>query len=220
MTHLRPDSQKAAGYGVQALLIATTNPNKIREIRPLLADLKIDLITLADGAPVQEPEENGATFWENARIKALAYAAATGHIAVAEDSGLEIDALGGEPGIHSARFLGASTPYPARFAEIFRRLGSRPRDARFVTALAVARGSELLFETETSIEGRIADAPAGDHGFGYDPIFWYPPFGCTTAQLTGTVKSSISHRARAFRDLQGWLSTKSAISLFRNGTIL
>ena len=105
------------------LLIATTNPNKIREIRPLLADLPIDLITLADVAPVQEPEENGATFWENARIKALAYAAATGHIAVAEDSGLEIDALGGEPGIHSARFLGASTPYPVRFTEIFRRVG-------------------------------------------------------------------------------------------------
>ena len=220
MTHLRPDPQTAAGFGGQAVLVATTNPNKVREIRPLLADLQIAVITLADVAPVQEPEENGATFWENARIKALAYAAATGHIAVAEDSGLEIDALGGEPGIHSARFLGAATSYPDRFTEIFRRLGSRPRDARFVTALAVARKSELLFETETSIEGHIADAPAGDHGFGYDPIFWYPPFFCTTAQLTDTVKSSISHRARAFRDLHGWLSTKSAIRLFRNGTIL
>ncbi len=123
--------------------IATTNPNKVREIRPLLADLPIDLVTLADVAPVPEPEENGATFWENARIKALAYAAATGQIAVAEDSGLEIDALGGEPGIHSARFLGASTPYPDRFAEIFRRLGGQPREARFVTALAVARGSRI-----------------------------------------------------------------------------
>ena len=206
--------------GYSELLIATTNPNKIREIRPLLVDLPIDLITLADVAPVQEPEENGATFWENARIKALAYARATDHVAVAEDSGLVIDALGGEPGIQSARFLGASTPYPDRFTEIFRRLGGRSREARFVTALAVARGSELLFETETSIEGRIADAPAGDHGFGYDPIFWYPPFFCTTAQLTDSVKSSISHRARAFRDLQGWLSTKSAIGLFRNRTVL
>ena len=204
----------------RGLLIATTNPNKIREIRPLLANLSIDLITLADVAPLQEPEENGATFWENARIKALFYAGATDHIAVAEDSGLEIDALGGEPGIHSARFLGASTPYPDRFTEIFRRLGGRSREARFVTALAVARESEVLFETETSIEGRIADAPAGDHGFGYDPIFWYPPFFCTTAQLTDSVKSSVSHRARAFRDLQGWLSTKSAIGLFRNRTVL
>jgi XTP/dITP diphosphohydrolase len=202
------------------LLIATTNPNKIREIRPLLAGLPIAVITLADVAPVPEPEENGATFWENARIKALAYAAATGAIAVAEDSGLEIDALGGEPGVHSARFLGAATPYPDRFTEIFRRLGPQPREARFVTALAVARGAEVLFETETAVEGRIADAPAGDHGFGYDPIFWYPPLHCTTAQLTDVQKSSVSHRARAFRDLHGWLATNSAIGLFRNSTIL
>ncbi len=209
MIPLRPDSQTAPGYEGQALLIATTNPNKVREIRPLLADLPIELITLADVAPVQEPEEDAATFWENARLKALAYATATGQVAVAEDSGLEIDALGGEPGVHSARFLGTSTPYPDRFREIFRRLGRRPREARFVTALAVARGSELLFETETSIEGLVADAPAGDHGFGYDPIFWYPPFRCTTAQLTDALKSAVSHRARAFRDLHRWLSLRS-----------
>jgi XTP/dITP diphosphohydrolase len=220
MIPLRPDPQNTADFGRQTLLIATTNPNKVREIRPLLADLPIELVTLADVAPVREPEENGATFWENARIKALAYARATGHVAVAEDSGLEIDALGGEPGIHSARFLGAAASYPERFAEIFRRLEQRPREARFVTALAVARGSELFFETETAIEGRVADAPAGDHGFGYDPIFWYPPFGCTTAQLTDMVKAGVSHRARAFRDLHGWLSTKSAIGLFRNSTIV
>jgi XTP/dITP diphosphohydrolase len=196
---------------LKKLLIATTNPNKVREIRPLLADLPVDIITLADVEAVAEPEETGATFWENARIKALAYASATGEIAVAEDSGLEIDALGGAPGVHSARFLGASTGYPERFAEIFRRLGSQPRDARFVTALAVARGSELLFETETSIEGRIANGAAGDHGFGYDPIFLYPPLECTTAQLVDLDKAMVSHRARAFRDLRRWLATKSAI---------
>ena len=193
------------------ILIATTNPNKVREIRPLLADLPIDIVTLADVGPAIEPEETGATFWENARIKALAYAAATGEVAVAEDSGLEIDALGGAPGVHSARFLGASATYRARFDEIFRRLGSQPRDARFVTALAVARGSELLFETETSVEGRIADAATGDHGFGYDPIFLYLPFGYTTAQLIDRDKAMVSHRARAFRDLRRWLGTKSAI---------
>jgi len=191
---------------VKSLLVATTNPNKIREIRPLLADLPIELITLADVDPVAEPEETGATFWENARIKALAYAAATNHIAVAEDSGLEVDALGGDPGVHSARFLGASTPYPVRFEEIFRRLGSKPRDARFVTALAVARGAEILFETETSIDGLIASKAIGDHGFGYDPIFFYPPLGCTTAQLIDADKAMVSHRARAFRDLRRWLS--------------
>ena len=199
MTHLRQ------GYGGHALLLATTNPNKVREIRPLLAEMPIELITLADVGAVPEPEETGTTFWDNARIKALAYAAATGHVAVAEDSGLEIDALNGEPGVQSARFLGASTPYPVRFEEIFRRLGSKPRDARFMTALAVARGSEILFETETSIEGVIADQAAGEHGFGYDPIFFYPPLGCTTAELIDADKSMVSHRARAFRDLRAWL---------------
>ena len=200
------------------LLVATTNPNKIREIRPLLADLPIELITLADVDPIGEPEETGATFWANARIKALAYAAASNHIAVAEDSGLEIDALGGEPGVHSARFLGAATTYATRFEEIFRRLRSKPRDARFVTALSVACGSEILFETETAIDGVIAEKPIGDHGFGYDPIFFYPPLGCTTAQLIDADKAKVSHRARAFRDLHAWLRTKSAIELFRLGT--
>ena len=212
MTHLRQ------GYGGQDLLVATTNPNKIREIRPLLADLPITLITLADVDPVPEPEETGTTFWENARIKALAYAAATHHIAVAEDSGLAIDALGGEPGVQSARFLGAAATYPARFEEIFRRLGSKSREARFVTALAVARGSEILFETETSIAGTVAESAIGDHGFGYDPIFFYPPLNCTTAQLIDADKAMVSHRARAFRDLHRWLATKSAIDLFRNST--
>lgn len=191
------------------ILVATTNPNKIREIRPLLADLPIEILTLADVDPVTEPEETGATFWENARIKALAYAAATNEMVVAEDSGLEVDALGGEPGVHSARFLGAATPYAARFEEIFRRLESQPRAARFVTALAVARGPEILFETETSIEGLIADAAIGDHGFGYDPIFFYPPLGCTTAQLADADKAMVSHRARAFRDLHAWLRARA-----------
>jgi XTP/dITP diphosphohydrolase len=195
------------------LLLATTNPNKIREIRPLLSSLPIELITLADVDPVAEPDETGTTFWENARIKALAYAAATNRLAVAEDSGLEVDALGGDPGVQSARFLGASTPYPVRFEEIFRRLGSKPRNARFMTALAVARGSEILFETETSIDGLIAGKAIGDHGFGYDPIFFYPPLGRTTAELNDADKAMVSHRARAFRDLHGWLVTKSASQL-------
>ena len=189
----------------RTLLVATTNPNKLREIRPLLAGLAIELVTLADVAAVPEPEETGATFWENARIKALAYADATGLATVAEDSGFEVDALGGEPGVRSARFMGPSATYPERFAEIFRRLNGQDSAARFVTALAVAKGNALLFETETAVEGRIADTPRGAHGFGYDPIFWYPPFGRTTAELTDQDKAAVSHRGRAFRDLQGWL---------------
>jgi XTP/dITP diphosphohydrolase len=187
------------------LLIATTNRNKLREIRPLLADLSIELITLADLPPIPEPEESGRTFWENARIKALAYGRSSDLPTVAEDSGLEIDALDGEPGVYSARFLRPEATYPERFAEIYRRLApfrEADRQARFVTALAMARGQELLFETETAVEGRIASAPAGIHGFGYDPIFFYAPLGKTTAELTDLEKSAISHRARAFRDLK------------------
>src|SRR5262245_20325758 len=100
------------GDGGQRLLIATTNPNKAREIRPLLADVAVELLTLADLPPIPEPDETGTTFWENARIKALAYSKATGLTAIAEDSGLVIDAMSGEPGVHSARFMGAATPYP------------------------------------------------------------------------------------------------------------
>jgi XTP/dITP diphosphohydrolase len=190
------------------LLIATTNPNKVREIRPLVAGLAIDILTLRDIPTIPQPEENGSTFWENARIKALEYAQSTGLTVVAEDSGLEIDALDGEPGVHSARFLGPDVPYPARFAEIHRRLAAQPhrgRDARFVTALSVAAAGRVLFESEATIEGEIAPRPAGEHGFGYDPIFYYPPLKKTTAELTLQEKSAVSHRARAFRDCMRWL---------------
>ena len=191
------------------ILIATTNPNKIREIRPLLAGVPFELVTLVDIDPISEPEENAHTFWENARIKALAYSKASGLISVAEDSGLEVDAMNGEPGVLSARFMGAATPYPDRFSEIFRRINGRDRSARFVTALSMARGDEILFETETTIEGEIARAASGAHGFGYDPIFWYPPLQRTTAQLPDPEKAIVSHRARAFRDLRRFFATRT-----------
>ncbi|HEX8027782.1 MAG TPA: non-canonical purine NTP pyrophosphatase [Vicinamibacterales bacterium] len=204
-----PGSAPSSGRFLAAkLLIATTNPDKIREIRPLLAGVPVELVTLADVPPIPEPEESGSAFWSNARIKALAYARGSGLFSVAEDSGLEIEALHGEPGVLSARFLGPNASYPQRFAEIFRRLDGQPRTARFVTALAVARGNEILFETETAVEGEIAMGPAGEFGFGYDPIFWYPPFGGTTAQLRDADKAVISHRARSFRDLRRWLVTQ------------
>ena len=190
------------------LLIATANAKKLFEIRPLLAGASVELVTLADLPPVSAPAEAGTTFWANAREKALAYARHSGLTTVAEDSGLEIAALHGAPGVRSGRFLGEGVSYPERFEEIYRRLaaaGTAERRARFVTALAVARANELLFETEASVEGRIADAPAGVHGFGYDPIFLYPPFGRTTAELTTAQKSAVSHRARAIRDLGRWL---------------
>ena len=195
-----------AGEGTDVLL-GTTNSNKVREIRPLLAGLPIRLITLREIAPIPEPDESANTFWENARIKALAYANGSGLLSIAEDSGLEIDAMNGDPGVLSARFMGAAVSYPDRFKEIFRRIGTHDRTARFVTALAVARGNTIVFETETSIEGEIAREPAGAHGFGYDPIFFYPPFRQTTAELPDPIKAIVSHRARAFRDLRRLLPT-------------
>ena len=192
------------------LLLATSNPNKVREIRPLLKHLPLEIVTLADLAPIPEPHETHSTFWENARQKAFAYARASGLTVVAEDSGIEIAALNGEPGVYSARFLGQNVSYPDRFAEIHRRLASQPdasRDARFVTALVVVKGDEVLFETEATIDGEIADAPRGDHGFGYDPIFFYRPLGMTTGELTLERKAVVSHRARAFRDFARWAKT-------------
>jgi XTP/dITP diphosphohydrolase len=187
------------------LLVATTNPSKLREIRDVLDGSTFEIVTLADIGTIPEPEETGLTFWENARAKALSYAQAAGLTTVAEDSGLEVDALGGDPGVRSARFLGAATSYGDRFTEIYRRLNAFPaarRDARFVTALAVATGETLLFETETIVEGEVAVVPAGTGGFGYDPIFLYPPFGTTTAGMTPAEKRAVSHRARAFRNLR------------------
>ena len=190
------------------LLVATTNPHKVREIRPLLADCGVTVQTLDDLPPIVEPDESAATYWENAREKALAYGRATDWMVVAEDSGLEITALDRAPGVRSARFLGHGASYSERFAEIYRRLATHPpahRHARFVTALAAVRGGTILFETEAWIDGEVAMAPTGDRGFGYDPIFLYPPLRRTTGELTLEEKGGVSHRARAFRDFAGWL---------------
>jgi XTP/dITP diphosphohydrolase len=189
------------------LLIATTNPGKLLEITPLLEDLPIEVITL-DGFPsLNPPEETGRTFAENARAKAQYYASATGLLTVAEDSGLEIEALGGNPGVESARFGGASTPYPRKFALIYEALagvGHANSAARFVCALALADNNEILFEARGKIDGRIAPAPAGDGGFGYDPIFFYPPFDCTLAEAPDR-KMTVSHRTKAFEQLRHYL---------------
>ena len=193
------------------LVLATTNRDKVREIREILAGVPVDLATLADVPPIEPPEETGLTFAENARLKAMYYAAALGGaggvLVAAEDSGLEIDALGGRPGVESARFGGAGTPYPEKFALIHDALGATPppeRTARFVCALAVVRDGRVLFEARGTIEGRIAPTPAGAGGFGYDPIFFYPPFGCTLAEAASR-KSTVSHRGEAFRRLRVFL---------------
>jgi XTP/dITP diphosphohydrolase len=220
---------------MRRLLIATTNQGKLGEIREILGGLPLELLTLAEYPNIDAPEETGLTFAENARLKALYYAAATGRLTVAEDSGLEIDALGGAPGVESARFGGPQISYPEKFALIYELLRKqRPPDhlrrrlrrsavasakaealaeaegrpdehtARFVCVLALAEGDRILFQTRGTVEGKIAAEPRGTGGFGYDPIFFYPPFGCTLASA-GARKSSVSHRGSAFRHLRSWL---------------
>ena len=188
------------------LLIATTNPGKLREILALLDGVANQLLTVADWPSVTTPEETGKTFSANARLKALHYAAATGLPTVAEDSGLEIDALGGAPGVESARFGGVQVTYPEKFRLIYARLGTDSNNAaaRFVCALALADRGRVVFEASGTVEGMVAPAPRGSGGFGYDPIFYYPPFGCTFAEA-GDRKAEVSHRAQAFRRLRAHL---------------
>ena len=192
---------------MRTLVIATTNKGKVREIEEILVGAGFDLVTLTRWPDVAAPEETGRTFEENARQKALYYAAATGALTVAEDSGLEIDALGGMPGVESARFGGARTPYAEKFELIYnalRKRGDATSSARFVCALALARSNRILFESRGTIEGTIAPQPSGLGGFGYDPIFFYPPFGQTLAEASDR-KGDVSHRGQAFGALRAFL---------------
>lgn len=192
-----------------AIVIATSNPGKIREIQALLRG--VATATLDAWPHVTPPDETGRTFEENARQKALYYAAATGALVVAEDSGLEIDALGGVPGVESARYGGADASYPRKFAlieEALARAGATDRTARFVCALALARGRDILFEARGTVEGQIASDARGAHGFGYDPIFFYPPYGRTLGEVAGEEKAAVSHRGHAFTQLREFLASQ------------
>ena len=168
----------------------------------------VRLVSLADLPPIEEPEETGTTFEENARLKAHYYSARSGVWTVAEDSGLVIDALDGEPGVNSARFLRPNATYPERFTEIYRRLAARPdapRTARFVAALTTVENGKVIYETRGVVEGVIANAPRGSGGFGYDPIFFYPPYGRTLAEVTEPEKIAVAHRGIAFRRFADWI---------------
>ena len=188
------------------LLVATTNEGKLREIEAILDGIPYRLRTLKEFPGIEEPEETGETFEANARLKAVYYAAATGMLTAADDSGLEIDALGGAPGVHSARWHG--TNYDDKFKKIRELLamqGLETSPARFVCCVALADGGRILHETRGTVEGRIADTVAGTNGFGYDPIFFYPPLGLTLAQLDRDQKSAVSHRGKAFAALRSYL---------------
>lgn len=185
---------------MRALLLATTNRHKLEEYQNIFLDLPFQLLSLNDIQPDMDVEETGTTFRENAELKALAYARATGMLSLSDDSGLEIDALGGAPGVYSARFLGEGTSYQERFRAILEQLKGLPMEqctARFRCVITLAEPSGYYRSVEGVIEGVIAEAPRGENGFGYDPIFLIPEFGKTTAELTPEQKNRISHRGRA-----------------------
>lgn len=184
------------------IIFATGNEGKMREIKMIMADMDIEILSMKEAGISISVEENGGTFEENALIKARAVAACTDEIVMADDSGLEVDYLNGEPGVFSARYLGEDTPYSTKNADIIRRLEGVPdekRTARFVCAIAAVAPDGREFAVNGVIEGRIGYEERGAHGFGYDPIFYVPELGKTTAELPEEEKNKISHRGRALQ---------------------
>ena len=179
------------------LVVATKNPGKVRELQALLSDLPLELLT-ADG--MAEVEETGSTFAENAELKARAATEWSGAWALADDSGLEVDALGGRPGIHSNRFAGPNTTEADRNRALLKLLADTPpeqRTARYRAAIAITAPDGRIWVVDGACEGRIIDEPRGEHGFGYDPHFLLPDYGKTMAELDPALKNRISHRGRA-----------------------
>jgi XTP/dITP diphosphohydrolase len=185
---------------MRLLVVATHNQGKLKEYQKLLAGLPVECKSLADIGIHEEPQEEHVGFADNARLKALFFARYTGRLALADDSGLEVDALGGDPGVRSARYSGAGRSDRERYELLLARLSEIPpeaRTARFRCAIAVAGPDGVLFNVEGVCEGVIAMRPRGSHGFGYDPVFYMPARGCTMAELEPAVKNRVSHRARA-----------------------
>lgn len=189
----------------QKIVFATGNEGKMREVRLILQDLGFPVLSMKDAGVSLDIEENGTIFAENAMIKARAVWEKTGGIVLADDSGLVVDYLGGEPGVYSARYLGEDTSYEIKNQAIIDRLADakeEERTARFISAIAAVLpdGSELV--TEGTVEGLIAHEPAGNGGFGYDPIFYLPEYGVTSAEIPIEKKNEISHRGKALEAMK------------------
>lgn len=183
------------------IIFATGNEGKVREVKEILADLDVEVLSMKEAGVTSEAEETGTSFLENAMIKAQDIAKKVSDaIVMADDSGLMVDALNGEPGIYSARYLGEDTPYSVKNANIIQRLENIPkplRTARFVCAIAAVLPDGTTYTTTGTIEGYIGYEERGTGGFGYDPIFMVDEFGCSTAELTAEQKNAISHRGKA-----------------------
>ena len=192
------------------IVFATGNAGKMREIRAILNDLPVRVLSMAEAGIRTDIVEDGTTFAENAVIKVKALRPFTDAVILADDSGLVVDALGGEPGVYSARYLGEDTPYSVKNAEIIRRVNESglPRTARFTAVIAALLPDGTVLTTEGHMEGEIAREPAGANGFGYDPILWLPDYGCTSAELPPDEKNAISHRGKALRAMKTLLQER------------
>lgn len=187
------------------IIFATGNPGKMREIRQILGDLGCEILSMKEAGAAPDIVEDGTTFGENAEIKARAVWACTGEIVLADDSGLVIDYLGGEPGIYSARYLGEDTSYEIKNRNLIQRLSQAQgaeRAARFVCNIAAVLPDGQVLHTEATMEGVIAQEPAGSGGFGYDPILLLTEYGVTSAELTMEEKNRISHRGKALEAMK------------------
>ena len=187
------------------ILIATNNRGKLREIQTELAELPVELVCLADLEPIEEAEEIHDNFRENADLKAVYYSRLSGMWTLADDSGLEVDALGGAPGVLSARYAGADCDAARNNAKLLAELAEVPdekRTGRFRCCLSLAAEGKIIGRAEGIIEGRIARAEQGENGFGYDPLFYIQEKGCTAAQLGAEEKNAISHRGQAIRAMK------------------
>ena len=190
------------------IIFATGNAGKMKEIRLILEDLGCPVLSMKEAQADPEIVENGVTFGENAEIKARAVWACTGDIVLADDSGLVVDYIGGEPGIYSARYLGEDTSYDIKNQNIIDRLAGaegEQRSARFVCNIAAVLPDGRVLHTEAAMEGLIAEKPAGNGGFGYDTILYLPEFGKTSAELTIEEKNKISHRGKALEAMKAQL---------------
>lgn len=193
------------------LIFATGNENKMKEIRQIMSDMDVEIISMKQAGISADIVEDGTTFEENAIIKAKAIAKLTKEIVLADDSGLEIDYINKEPGIYSARYMGEDTSYHIKNQNLIDRLKDakdEERSARFVCAIAAAFPDGEVLTTIGTIEGRIAYEEKGENGFGYDPIFYVPEFGCTTAELSEEDKNKVSHRGNALRAMKEKLKLK------------
>jgi len=191
------------------LLLASQNPGKLNEMRLLVEGLPFRVLGPRDLGLNESPDETGETFLENATIKALAYARLSGLLTVADDSGLSVDALGGAPGLYSSRFGGEGASDLDRNLLLLEKLRDVPRErrgARFTSAVTAAREGEVLFQAQESVEGTIAEEMRGGNGFGYDPLFFYPPYGRTFGEVTRPEKDRVSHRGKAFARLRRFLA--------------